>query len=186
MFNMVPNLQLVMDESGNALLLLGFVTPTGIFNSAGLPIYRSDSGTKGKGAKPATNLTSLFNWTGNVCYIQEDSDLYCLENAVNVCTTKALCCVDTSDPVDGIYDRCDLLTGLGGVGVDPDGDGNYVCPATDASGFAYTAISAQCRDYENRWVFNIADFVDVLWDIEHTGIYNVQIRFYPLPLNQGE
>jgi hypothetical protein len=183
MFNMVPSLNLVKDEAGNDLLLLGFVTPIGVFNAAGLPINRYDSAIKGKAAKTATNLTSLFEWTGDVCYIQEDSDLYCLEDALNVCTTRAVCCVDNSDPADLIYDRCDLLTD---VGIDPDLDGNYVCPATDVDGFAYTVIDAQCRHYDNKWVFNIADFVDVLWDIQHTGIYNVQIRFYPLPLNQGE
>ena len=43
-------------------------------------------------------------------------------------------------------------------------------------------MAAVCRDYEEDWVFNIADFVNVLWDIQGNA-YNVQIRFYPLPLN---
>ena len=185
MFNMVPSLNLAKDESGNDLLLLGFVTPTGVFNAGGLPINRYDSTIKGKAAMTATNLTSLFEWTGDVCYIQEDSDLYCYEGTEDVCTTRALCCVDTSNPADGTYERCDLLTEVGDD-LDDGIVGNLVCPATDAEGYAYIPVEAQCRHYDNKWVFNIADFVDILWDIQHTGIYNVQIRFYPLPLNQGE
>jgi hypothetical protein len=184
MFNMIPELKLVMDEQGHDLVLLGFVTPSGVFNPEGLPISRYDSGGKGKGAKKASNITSLFEWSGEVCYIQEDSDLYCWEDAENVCTTLPVCCVDTTLPdPDGIYDRCDLLSD---VGVIPDGEIDPICPAIDNDGFAYTAIDAQCNDYENEWVFNIGDMVDVLWNVEHTGVYNVQIRFYPLPLNEGE
>jgi hypothetical protein len=183
MFNMIPDLKLVMDESGNDLVLLGFVTSSGVFNPEGLPINRSDSTKKGKGAKTATNLTSLFEWTGNVCYIQEDSDLYCWEDTDYVCTTLPVCCVDTTDPVDGVYDSCDLLSD---VGIIPDGGVDLECPVTDDDGFTYAVIDAECRDYDNEWVFNIGDMVDVLWNINHTGVYNVQIRFYPLPLNEGE
>ena len=60
--------------------------------------------------------------------------------------------------------------------------GTLVCPDFDDLGFPYETVAAVCRDYEEDWVFNIADFVNVLWDIQ-SNAYNVQIRFYPLPLN---
>ena len=178
-FNMVPSLDLVQDDIGNDLLLLGFVTPTGVFNPDGLPINRYDSAKSGKGAKSATDISSLFKWTGDVCYVQPDTDPYCIVNEVNVCTPRSLCCIDSS--LDGIWDRCDLLTN---VGIDPELDGDFVCPETDLDEVPYWPVEALCREYTNNWVFNIADFVNVLWDVTHDGVYNVQIRFYPLPLNQ--
>jgi len=176
-FNMIPSLNLVQDEAGNDLLLLGLVTPQGVFNPDGLPINRYDPTRSGKGVKSATDLSSLFQWAGDVCYLQADTDPYCIVNEVNICTSRDLCCIDSN--LDGLWDRCDLLTA---VGIDPDLDGNYVCPATDESGYTYTPITTVCRHYNPQWVFNIADFVNVLWDITQDGIYNVQIRFYPLPL----
>jgi hypothetical protein len=179
-FNMIPSLQLVQDEAGNDLVLLGFVTPTGVFNEDGIPINRYDTTKSGKGVKGATNISNLFKWTGDVCYVQADTDPYCIVEGENVCTSLALCCVDTSDPLDGLWDRCDLLTD---VGVDLDFDGDYECPVNDGT-YPYWPVAGTCRQYENQWVFNIADFVNVLWDVTHDGVYNVQIRFYPLPLNQ--
>jgi hypothetical protein len=50
----------------------------------------------------------------------------------------------------------------------------------DPNGYPYDGIIAECRTYENEWVFNIADFVGYLWDIDSTGAYVIQVRFYPL------
>jgi hypothetical protein len=36
-------------------------------------------------------------------------------------------------------------------------------------------------EYTDEWVFNIADFVGYLWDLDTTGAYTVQVRFYPIP-----
>jgi hypothetical protein len=180
-FNMVPALNLVQDEDGNDLILLGLVTPTGVFNEDGIPITRYDISKSGKGVRTATNISSLFNWTGSVCYLQADTDPYCGGDVEPVCTSRELCCVDLPT-ADGVWDRCDLLTD---VGIDPDGDGNYECPQyyDEDAGVRYSLVTALCRDYNNYWVFNIGDFVDVLWDVTMDGAYNVQIRFYPLPLN---
>lgn len=178
-FETVPSLDLVEDEAGNDLILLGLVSPDGVFKSDGIELSRIDSTTKGKGNNNFTDMTDLFLWTGNVCYVQEDVDMFCLdESGVDVCQDRALCCVDETDPPDGVYEHCEDLSV---VGVDP-GDGTLVCPDFDAFGFPYETVVAVCRDYEDDWVFNIADFVNVLWDIE-SNAYNVQIRFYPLPLN---
>ena len=63
--------------------------------------------------------------------------------------------------------------------------GNYVncqlpetpdsCPVDDV------LVSATCDEYaEPTWVFNIADFVGYLWDLDTTGAFVVQLRFYPM------
>jgi hypothetical protein len=164
------------------LLLLGLVSADGVFQMSGEWLKRTSDARKGKGTQKATNLTGMFEWTGDVCYVQGDWDLYCLdETGFNTCTELPLCCVD-AEPVeapDGVYERCDLLSD---VGIDTDLDGNYDCPATDADGAAYISLVAQCKGYDNEWVFNIGDFVDVLWNIDTTGAYVVKLRFYPLPL----
>jgi hypothetical protein len=147
------------------LLLLGLVSADGVFQMSGEWLKRTSDARKGKGTQKATNLTGMFEWTGDVCYVQDDSDLYCLdETGFNTCTELA---------------RCDLLCD---VGIDPDLDGNYECPAMDVDGAAYLSLVAQCEEYDNEWVFNIGDFVDVLWNIDTTGAYVVKLRFYPLPL----
>lgn len=38
----------------------------------------------------------------------------------------------------------------------------------------------ECRHYEDIWVFNVADFVDVLMEMNTGGAYIVQLRFYPV------
>jgi hypothetical protein len=172
----VPSLFYVEDEAGNDLILLGLVDRQGTatFSSDGMTLYRTSTDSTGKGVQRATNVTPLFEWTGEVCYVQADYDIYCQ----GACTPLDLCCVDKD--ANGAYDLCNLLTD---VGVDPDLDGNLQCPVdyTDADGtFLYIAVTAQCKSYDNEWVFNIADFVGYLWNIDTTGTYVIQVRFYPL------
>ena len=38
----------------------------------------------------------------------------------------------------------------------------------------------------NTAIFNIADFVDVLFNVKNNGTYNVNLRFYPLPLQESK
>lgn len=175
--SIVPELFSVEDEAGNNLILLGLVDRNGTatFTSTGEVLYRtSTNGSKGKGVQKATNISALFEWTGEVCYVHPDADIFCVdENGVDQCATLDLCCVDAES--DGIYERCDLLSDVGIID-----DSNLVCPATDAGGEAYVSVAAECRSYENQWVFNIADFVGVLWDLDTTGSYVIQVRFYPL------
>ena len=165
----------VEDESGNDLLYLGLVDSQGVFSSTGEELIRDDSTKKGKGVQKATDLTGLFEYSGNACYLQEDSDLYCIdEQNQNTCSALDLCCIDRE--LDGIYDRCDALSG---VGVDLNLDGVLECPVADQDGHTYFSEQAQCKTYDNEWVFNIGDFVGLLWNIDNNGSYNVQIRFYP-------
>lgn len=179
-FRAIPELYHVEDETGNDLILLGLVSSDGVFQMSGEWLRRTHDATKGNRTQKATNITGMFEWTGDVCYIQDDWDLYCVdEQGVNTCTQLSLCCVDVEP--DGVYERCDLFTD---VGIDPLGDGNLVCPDMDLDGNAYVPLDAQCKAYDNEWVFNIGDFVEVLWNVDTTGAYVVKLRFYPLPLNQ--
>jgi hypothetical protein len=169
----------VEDEAGNDLILLGLVDRQGIskFKSDGETIYRTslDSSVKGRGVQNASNVTALFEWTGEVCYIQDDNDIYCFDEYGNyICSPLDLCCVD--EDLDGVYDRCDLLADVGII----DSNGFLVCPVVDTNGFPYDCITAACRSYDNEWIFNIADFVGYLWDIDSSGAYVIQVRFYPL------
>jgi hypothetical protein len=180
-FAAVPELALVQDEAGNDLLYLGLVSSDGVFDSEGILLRRTDDSRKGKGVRKATDIGGLFRWSGDVCYLQPDTDPFCLDDSgANLCTMLDLCCVDLDLSGDGVYEACDLLTD---VGVDPDGDGNFECPLTDVAGNPYTPLTAECRHYDSKWVFNIADFVDLLLDIT-SDAYHVQIRFYPLPLER--
>lgn len=57
---------------------------------------------------------------------------------------------------------------------------------TEVDGIYYESVTAWCNHYESKWVFNIADFVGLLFDIEgpsNSGASVIQVRFYPLPLN---
>jgi hypothetical protein len=41
-------------------------------------------------------------------------------------------------------------------------------------------VTALCRSYTNYWVFNIADFVEYLWQLDNNGLKLLQVRFYPV------
>ena len=143
-----PNLDFVKDENGNDLLALGLITQDGVtsFLNTGEIIYRG----KGKGNK-AVEITDLFKWYGEICYFSDTG-------------TGTKCCIDTSDPLDGIYDEC----------VDPD-------PLTGCPP-GYVPESISCQTFDPTWVFNIAEFVSAFWNVDNNGVKILQIRFYPLPL----
>ena len=224
-----PRFKYVMDESGNDLVLLGFVTNS-VFDSDGeaLP-SRYDSTQKGKGVQKGVNITPLFRWSGQVCYLeQNDLASYCgwvdsnanfiVDEVVPGCSASPYCCLDEYG--DGDYEYCEptmtgdscpgAYTNLCCVDTDPELlNFEYCqpltedCPAvydyhgemlsyTSLSPVNYQAITAWCKNYETAsgegvWVFNIADFVGLLFDIESTGPNTgssvIQLRFYPLPLN---
>ena len=66
-----------------------------------------------------------------------------------------------------------------------DGVGQTCSFADTASTFWFDE-TMYCRDYTNHWIFNIADFVDVVFDVKNNGSYNVNLRFYPLPLQESK
>jgi hypothetical protein len=183
--SIVPDLYYVEDESGNDLILLGLVDSSGTatFGSDGTVLYRTDSSgsTKGKGSRKATNLTNLFEYSGELCYVQTDPSAYCYDDLGNyTCTTQELCCVDENS--DGAYEACDLLTNVGLLVDDGMGGTTQVCPSDpNVDPYLPIGVSAACQSYENEFVFNIADFVGYLWDIDTTGTYLARIRFYAIP-----
>jgi len=179
-----PGLFYVEDESGNDLVLLGLVDSSGTatFSSDGMILYRTDpSGTsKGRGSQKATNLTGLFEYSGEVCYVQSDPSAYCYDELGNyTCATRDLCCVDEN--ADDIYEACDLLSNVGVLVDDGMGGTTLVCPSDPTiEPYLPIPVSAACQSYANEFVFNIADFVGYLWDIDTTGAYLVRVRFYPI------
>ena len=79
----------------------------------------------------------------------------CYLNPLDGVSIPNYCCVDNNS--DGIYDVC--------------------TPVTDPALCAGTLV--YCQSYTDTWVFNIADFVTYLWNIENNGVKLLQIRFYP-------
>ena len=109
--------------------------------------------TRKKGKSQAVDITGLFEWTGQVCYFTEP---------VSYDSMLTKCCVDTD--LDGIYDECTDQTLV---------DGILTCPE------GFDEVSVFCVDYVDKWVFNIGDFVEYLWDIDNNGLKLLQVRFYP-------
>jgi len=218
-----PRFKYVMDESGNDLWLMGFVTNS-VFDSDGeaLP-SRYDGSQKGKGVQKAVDITSLFLWSGDVCYLeQSDAVDYCgwvdsdgdgiVDEGELECAVSNYCCIDVDDNAD--YEYCQSLqtgylctdltvpTDLCCNDLDSEFLGPEICAPGDTETciepsellpgpFVYESITAFCKHYGNEssgeWVFNIADFVGMLFDVqsdaENTGSSVIQIRFYPLPLS---
>lgn len=172
-----PDFYYVEDAIGNDLILLGTVIGNELaqIDADGMTVYRTES-TKGNKVPKASNITDLFMWYGTICYF----DPYSYDADGNVtydycqseCTTHSLCCLDLEE--DGIWDVCDLFES---VAEDLDGDGVFTCPEL------FVETGAYCRttdETESQWVFNIADFVGMIWGLDNNNSYNIQIRFYPL------
>jgi len=105
--------------------------------------------------------------------VQEDVDAFCYDDlGTYTCSALELCCEDAD--ADGVYDSCGLLADEGELVDDGLGGSVLECP------LGTELVSAQCQSYENEWVFNISDFVGYLWNLDSTGAYNIQVRFYPL------
>lgn len=160
------------------LLLLGVVNETGVFVPLGGTgaddFQRVDANDNrgGKGAKNATDITSMFAFTGSVCYIYAD-DPACTGGTA--CVATDLCC-----PVDVIGDFTGACVDKSDV-MFYDGDEQTCSFADDGTTF-WLDETLFCRDFVDEWIFNIADFVDVLFDVKNNGTYNINLRFYPLPL----
>jgi len=143
----IPDLIAVEDEFGNDLVYLGLVTSNGFET----PYV---SFTRYKGKSTALDITGLFEWSGDVCYLTSD---YC--NTIETCSTKSICCTDSN--LDGIYESCDVK------------EGDF-CPEGTVE------ITAYCKTYVSEWVFNIGDFVTYLWSLDNSGVKLLQVRFYPV------
>lgn len=141
------SLYMVEDESGNDLLYLGMVTETG-FTTPSMTFTRS------KGQSKALPITDMFQWTGSVCYFTQPVDA--------AFTPAKVCCKDSSDPPDGIYDDCQTAA------------------ATEPfCAIDYSYVDAYCVSFTDEWVFNLGDYVTSLLDTNNSGVKLLQIRFYP-------
>lgn len=154
--NIEGELLFVQDELGNDLLVLGLVTDNG-FETPTQTLTRS------KGKTTATDITGLFEWSGQVCYFEATN--YCYDDANNyTCTDTQLCCNDTN--LDGITDSC----------TDP-----VVADDLSLSCYVGTLTNLACQDYLNEWVFNIGDLVGYMWNLDAQGDFKLaNIRFYPV------
>lgn len=191
---MTPEIKLVQDEYGNNLYWLGTIGgANGCTDSAGNILARIDPTRKGKGVKTATDLSCMFNFTGDVCYVN-DLCFYCptTDPCSNATTPlPGVVCCEKSVPVtlDGCgvpanY-ACENTAALNCMGWDSSdppvciGGWELVCPEENQ-----VLVALQCHSYADTWVFDIADFVDVLWkgkqgnEEEPEGAYVVQLRFY--------
>ena len=169
-----PDFQYVEDEAGNNLILLGALIESEItkINDEIITVFRSKKNANGNGNKvpKATELTRLFMWSGTVCYFDTCGEYegetcvfdYCTDLPGPACEPYDLCCESENM---GVYEGCTLKV-------------EDVCP----EGNVETTVDCKEID-EEQWVFNIADFVGMLWEIGNNNSYNIQIRFYPLPLN---
>jgi hypothetical protein len=191
-------------------LALGYITSDGVFDVDGNPIS-IPAKERGNKLPKATEITSLFMWSGEVCFLYDNgeggqTDKCCTDNVdtldpefnVGVCVDPFAveCCIDPNDQntCNGIYDTATLTCPAGYTKVvdcSQDSDSN---PLTSD----YYATDAWCITYgddpetqiveESEWVFNIADFVGLFFKLNsngHTGSSLLQIRFYPLPLDIG-
>jgi len=164
------------------LLLLGVVTEDGAFVKVGngdgdFERVDTSDGRGGKGVKNATDVTRMFEFSGEVCYVYAD-DPACAEDA---CTATEYCC--PTDAVTGEYSgACELKSNA----LFSDGLGGFDCDVQDEEGVTdWVEEVFYCHEYEDAWIFNIADFVEVLFDVRNNDTYNIQLRFYPLPLQES-
>jgi len=172
------------------LLLLGLVDETGAWVNYGNGDGNFDridttDGRGGKGVKNATDITGMFEFSGQVCYFYDD-DPACTDT-VDGCSAESYCCPTDAD---GYYLGACLLKDDGlfledGVWDCSNNDG-YDGSGAEALGTIWLEETFYCHTYADAWIFNIADFVDVLFDVRNNNTYNIQLRFYPLPLQEGK
>lgn len=185
---------LVEDEFGNDLFGLGLITPTGIVDFAGNELFRFDGSRKGKGVKQATNITELFQFSGDVCAIN-DQTTFCSDGSCTV--GPVVCCVPVQDDGSGglqqTNEGCTDPDLLGFAACEAQVEvmaGVFACDGENIFDGATTTnvceVTTQCKTFADQWIFNIADFVNALFGADNNGSYNVQFRFYPLPLQNNQ
>ncbi|MBN1833215.1 MAG: hypothetical protein JW896_14015 [Deltaproteobacteria bacterium] len=135
----------------DTLLTLGLIVGTNVYEATDAGFVRfQDQDTKGKGKDKATDITSLFMFTGWVYDAILDSDL------------------------DGVIDTNDvpLTYDLNGNGmIDPDEFENWQLDQVDAGLATF---------YENEWILNIADLVVTDQTVSNDGAKLLKVRFYPV------
>ncbi len=144
-----PDLVSAQDELGNDLYFLGSLGSFNYFSWGTNTIYRM------KGKSQGVDITPLFEFTGEVCYLSTDPGL--------TYTEKQVCVLDSN--ADGIYE--DMIPA------------DFITYTETGCPVGYSLTTAYCAAYTQSWVFNIADFVDYLWGLDNNGLKLLQVRFYP-------
>lgn len=146
---LMPELREVQDENGTTLFYLGLVTNYGI-KLANQPF------TRVKGKSRAIEITDLFMFYGEICYLSDQGGDYDY--------TKSVCCV-----LETVVDS-----------------DTVVCNAYEAVTATTTCLGepilVYCNNYtpeDPEWIFNIGDFVEYLWYKYNNGTKLLQVRFYP-------
>ena len=142
------------------LLLLGLIVGNNVYGATDIGFVRFDNQGSGKGKAKATDITSLFMWTGYVY------------NAI----------LDVNGPggvPDGVIDEYD-------VPIDYDlevngGNGNGTIDPEEFDTWQQDQITdGYAWYYENKWILNIADLVVSEQDIDNDGVKLLKMRFYPV------
>lgn len=198
-----PGIDYVADDDGNLLWFAGSVGKG--FSCEDQTIDEHHKGSQGKdstGQSVATDISCLFQWSGDVCYFNPDSSgqSYCdgcltWDETVNppVCTDYQscepgeLCCKECCNLVENPTDLFDICCDDPGLCEDTGScvSGPYIggcqLPVIVDSVSTCTEgslVDVWCRLYDTPvWVFNIADFVQYFWDATSNGKV-VQVRFY--------
>ena len=146
-----PDFPTYTECPNDTLLALGLIVGTNIYEATDVGFVRFlDQEAKGKGKDKATDITSLFMYTGWVYDSSLDLNL------------------------DGVIDENDvpLTYDLNGDGIiDSDEFGNWQLDQVDA-GLA--------NSYENEWILNIADLVVTDQIVSNDGAKLLKVRFYPV------
>lgn len=135
-----------------ALLALGLVTASGVYEltEAGLVRFDPASSEKGKGKAKAQDITGLFLWSGYVC-----DDVLDLNG-------------------DGVIDEMDVPAGYDTNGLPGIQEDELYAYLADQEALGL------CSFYDNEWVFNVADLVVQDQDITNDGVKLLKVRFYPV------
>jgi hypothetical protein len=148
----------VTDENGNDLYYLGSFSKSCVTT----PDIPECSFTRTKGKSRATNITALFEFTGDICYFDPTS--YC--DPLVDCPAASLCCTEVNigtetEPI-WVYRDCTIKDPL--LSCDPQ-----------------VEVTGYCKDYENdpTSIFTVGDLVGYLWSMDNNGVKLLQIRFYP-------
>lgn len=171
---------------------LGWVDKNGVYKCEELNscddqgLVRYDSGTSGKGAKKAVDITPLFLWTGVGCIDPDDDGEITVHDFVDVDGSMTLNATDTLDGFaitqTHVDDAHQYVIDNGGVL----GLSNLDIDSTDEFEaliiiLGQDATFESCVFEENTWVFDVfgADLVIQNQTLTNDGVKNLQIRFYP-------
>lgn len=176
------------DSNGNKqdFVELGWVDKNGVYKCEELNtcedqgLVRYDTGSPGKGAKKAVDITPLFLWTGVGCIDPNDDGQILANDFDDVDGSGTLNATDTLNGSAITQDHVDAAELEAGTIPNSDID-------TDAEFEALLIILGQdetfeaCVFEEDTWVFDVfgADLVIQNQTLTNDGVKNLQIRFYP-------